>query len=473
MSKSNINKQRNNIPRLRGDIGSTGLRFQDGYSQEEFDPKLRGHNAIRVYKEMSENDPVIGAILFAVEMILRNVEWKTIPADDTPEAKEYADFFETCRHDMEDSWEDLIIEILSMLIYGWSAHEIVYKIRKGQNSTTHYSKYNDGLVGWRKLPIRSQDSLYKWTQKDRIGEIIGMQQQPYAGGAIVEIPIDKLLLFRPRRYKNNPEGRSVLRNAYRSWFFKKHMEEIEGIGIERDLAGLPVAYVPPEIMADDASDDQKATYQQIKQLVTNIRNDEQAGIVFPILFDENGNDMFRLELLSTGGRRQFDTNEIITRYDTRIAMTIIADFILLGHTSVGSFALSQDKTELFGQALGAWLKEIASVFNTKAIPKLMRLNGWDIAKAPQYLAEPVNTVEVTKFANAVQALVSVGVLTPDMTLEDAARDLLNVEGIDETVREEERVILSQQAQDNRLNNNPNPANGLNQGQTVDDMDGAR
>ena len=59
--------------------------------------------------------------------------------------------------------------------------------------------------------------------------------------------------------------------------------------------------------------------------------------------------------MSTGGRRQFDTNAIIERYDTRMAMTVLADFIFLGHQSVGSFALSSDKTELFSMAIGAYL----------------------------------------------------------------------------------------------------------------------
>ena len=82
-----------------------------------------------------------------------------------------------------------------------------------------------------------------------------------------------------------------------------------------------------------------------------------------------------LELLSTGGRRQFDTNAIIERYDTRIAMTVLADFVLMGHQAVGSFALSSDKTKLFSMAVGAYLDIICEAFNNKAIPALIDLNG--------------------------------------------------------------------------------------------------
>ena len=70
--------------------------------------------------------------------------------------------------------------------------------------------------------------------------------------------MEKCLLFRTQTHKNNPEGRSILRNAYRSWYFKKRIEEIEGVGIERDLAGIPIAYVDPAIMSAGATADQQA-----------------------------------------------------------------------------------------------------------------------------------------------------------------------------------------------------------------------
>ena len=46
------------------------------------------------------------------------------------------------------------------------------------------------------------------------------------------------------------------------------------------------------------------------------------------------------------------TGPIIERHSRHIAMTAMADFILLGHEAVGSFALADSKTDLFGVALG-------------------------------------------------------------------------------------------------------------------------
>lgn len=144
------------------EIGRIGQRRYGGTIYEEFLHELRGTRGIEVYREMSENDDVVGAILFAIEMLVRQCDWNVEPGGDAAKDKEAAEFVESCMHDMQDTWTDTISEILSFLTYGWSFHEIVYKRRMGntKNPTTK-SKYTDGLIGWKKLPIRAQETLYR------------------------------------------------------------------------------------------------------------------------------------------------------------------------------------------------------------------------------------------------------------------------------------------------------------------------
>ncbi|RJQ04432.1 MAG: hypothetical protein C4551_10790 [Bacillota bacterium] len=322
------------------EIGLSGLSRMGGTVYEEFLPQLQGPKAIKVYREMSTNDPVVGAILFAVDMLLRQVSWRVEPASPETPDQEAAEFLQSCLGDMSATWEDTVSEILSMLVYGFSYHEIVYKRRLGdQRDPTKRSRYTDGRIGWRKLAGRSQDTLYQW-EFDEHGGIQAMVQQAPPDYSLRRIPIEKGLLFRTRAHKGSPEGYSVLRNAYRPWWMKKRIEEIEAIGIERDLAGLPIAWVPPELLGPNATAEQKATLDAIKKIVRNVRRDEQEGIVFPLAY-RDGEKAFDFGLLSTGGRRQFDTDSVIARYDQRIAMTVLCDFILLGHEKVGSFALAQ------------------------------------------------------------------------------------------------------------------------------------
>ena len=78
--------------------------------------------------------------------------------------------------DMSQTWEDTISEILSFLPFGWSYHEIVYKRRLGDTEDpTTRSRFNDGKIGVRKLPIRAQETLWEW-KFDETGGIRGMIQ---------------------------------------------------------------------------------------------------------------------------------------------------------------------------------------------------------------------------------------------------------------------------------------------------------
>lgn len=402
------------------EIGRIGQRRYGGVIYEEFLPELRGKRGIEVYREMSENDDVVGAILFAIEMLIKQTNWNVQPGGASAKDREAAEFVESCMNDMQDTWIDTISEIISFITYGWSFHEIVYKRRMGSSRNPQIkSKYNDGLIGWQKLPIRGQETLYQW-EYDNEDNLLGMTQMPPPSFGTYTIPIDKALLFRTKSRKNNPEGRSILRNSYRSWYFKKRIQEIEGIGIERDLAGLPVMYLPQDYdeVWDDTNPVSIAKRRPFESMVQNIRRDEMEGVVLP--------EGFKLELLSSGGTRQFDTNAIINRYDTRIAMTVLADFIFLGHQQNGSWALSSDKTEMFAMAIGAFLDIICETFNSQGIPSLIDINGQNFAGItdyPKMTHGDIEDADITKVSAFIKDMTGIGVLVPDDGLEDYIRQV--------------------------------------------------
>jgi len=406
------------------EIGTTGLRRTGGTVYEEFLVSLRGRRGAKVYREMSENDPVIGSILYAIEKIILRLEWRLETSSEEQVDRDAAEFIETCLYDMSDSWEQTLSSILSMLVYGYAFNEIVYKIRGGmdQKDPSKRSKYNDNKIGWRKWPIRSQETLNNW-MFDAEGGIQGFEQMDPYGAGLHRIPIDKALLFRTTTQKNNPEGKSLLRTAYRPWYFKRRIEEIEAIGIERDLAGLPIAYIPPEYLSSTASADQAAVRESIVSIVQNVKRNEQEGIVFPLVFDEKGNKMFDLQLLSAGGQRQFDTDKVIGRYDQRIAMSVLSDFILLGHERTGSFALGSSKIDLWTMAVEAICKSIAEVVNQHAIPRLLKLNGMKVGTTPELKYSEVSSVDLGEISEYVSKLIGAGALSPDTELEEYLRGL--------------------------------------------------
>lgn len=404
------------------EYGRIGQRRYMGVFSEEALKELRGIRGVEVYREMAENDEVCFAILYAIETLIRQATWDVQPGGSTRKDKEAAEFVISCMNDMQDTWTDTISEILSFLTFGWSYHEIVYKRRMGVNRDPRTnSRYGDGLIGWQKLPPRAQETLFRWEYDDK-DNLTGMTQMPPPDFRMLTIPIEKALHFRTRSRKSNPEGRSILRGSYRPWYFKRRIQEIEGVGIERDLAGLPVLQPPEGTNIWDTDDPEMVKMlQACEGIVRNVRRDATEGLVLPF--------GWQFTLVSSGGRRQFDTSQIIDRYDTRIAMSTMSDFLLLGHQKVGSFALSSDKTELFSMALGAYLDIICEVFNSQAIPRLMQINGdhfAGITEYPKLVHGDVEAPELKDLSTYIKELTGCGVIIPDGPLEDYVRKVANL-----------------------------------------------
>jgi hypothetical protein len=402
------------------EIGSTGLRRFSGFIFEEFLTELLQWGGARTYKEMSWNDATISACLWVVESLIRKVDWGVKPASSQPYDMEAADFLNSCRDDMSVTWPELINEIVhETMVYGYCVQELIYKRRCGKVlDPSMRSKHQDGRIGWRKISVRSTDTIYRW-QFDDHGGLQGVEQLAPPHYYHVTIPVEKFLLFRTRVMKNNPEGRSLLRGCFRDWYMKKQIENIEAIGVERDLAGLPVALVPPELLSSQASQIEKNNLQLIRDIVTNIRRDEQEGVVFPQMYDANGKPMYELKLLSTGGQRQFDTDKIIHRYDMRIARTFLADFLLIGQEKVGTSSMVGSRQGLFGTALSGFLDIITDVFNFYAIPRLFDMNDFRITDYPKITHGNVGSIDLMEISKAITAYAGAGMpLFPDTNLEN-------------------------------------------------------
>lgn len=442
------------------EIGITGVTRYGGTSRvyEEFLRELQGPAGMKLYREQKDNCPISGAFLFAAQHLSRRTTFRLDPANDSQAARYYAERIRgAIFDDMSTTWPDLLSEILSMLPFGWAVFEMVFKRCLGyeapptfdssgrplpdkspflpppgpiagpfgqgpaQNLTFTSSRYDDGLIGFKKLSLRAQETLFMWEWDNESSPLV-LQQMAPPDYQIRRIPLTKCLHFRTETLKNNPEGRSVLRNSVLSYLYRKNVQNIEAIGIERDLAGYPIFQIkdptsaPGQAVPDpwNKNDPKAATLlSTLQQLAREIKRDEQEGMVLPWWVD------FRL--VSAGGsRRQFDTNAIVLRYDQRIAMAMLADFILLGHEAVGSKGLASTKSALFTTSLAGLLSIITATFNRFGIPQLMRLNGWPLELQPLLVHGDVESIDLADLGIFISNLSRAGMpLFPDADLETA------------------------------------------------------
>ena len=129
-------------------------------------------------------------------------------------------------------------------------------------------------------------------------------------------------------------------------------------------------------MSSGASAADKALRTSLENMIQQIKRDEREGMIIPSELDTEGKPTgYRFRLLSSGGRRAVDVDGAIKRYESRMAMSVMAEFLLLGMDKVGSFALASTKTAMFSVALGSIIDSICQTFNRFAIARLMTMNG--------------------------------------------------------------------------------------------------
>lgn len=402
----------------RVELGVAGDYIKTGFEFDEFLPQLRGERAIRKYREMKDNDSVIGAILMAMDMLLRAVEWRVESADDSTAAEEGKEFVEDVMQDMDHTWEDFVSEVLTFLPFGFSFFEQVYKNR------------DDGRLGIHKLAPRAQWTLLEFKIGDH-GEVEAFVQQT-DGGHSAHIPIEKGLLFRTSTVNNSPVGRSVLRNCYVSYHYLTNLQEIEAIAIERELNGLPVGRIPSEYLASDADGDKTAFTNKFKQMLRDVKFNEQGYMLLPsdLYEDADGNPtnqrLVDIELIASNGTRAIDTDKVITRYQQDIARTVLADFLMLGQSEKGSFALSKSKADLFLKAMEGYLNNIAAVLNRHLLHTLWRLNGFNPDTMPKLHPGDVAPVDLEELGSYIRNLSGTGVMFTDEETENTLREAANL-----------------------------------------------
>lgn len=354
------------------ELGVSGNNVHNGgIRADEFLPELKGRKAVKKYREMRENDSTIGAVLYSAEQILRDVDLKVSPANDSPEAAAGADFLKSVMDNMDHSLDDHISESLSFLSYGFMWFELVYCRRP------------DGYLGIKKIAARAPWTIDRFDVDPKTGDVLGVYQSTSRPGSLNNyIPKSKSIHYKTHTINGDPSGRSILRNAYTSYEYLNNIQAIEAIAVERELAGIPVGRLPSEYLSADATETQAAIKAEFETILRDVKFNEQGFLILPsdMYPDKDGsptsNPLVSIELMSSSGSRNIEIDPIVSRYQHDIARSVLSEFLLLGsQQSGGSYALSKSKTDLYLRALESYITTITNVLNKQLVKPLWKLNG--------------------------------------------------------------------------------------------------
>lgn len=413
---------------LQAEYGRSGWRYQlPGWPIRDFLPELSGLNLWRVLAEMGDNDAYCGAALNAYSMFVRRSNWTVQPASKEPVDIEAAEFLKSCMGDMAHSWQTMIAAAAKAVPqFGFAPFEKIFKIRQGENydDPRYGSEYDDGAIGWSNISFRSPDTVLHWDYDPiDVTRLRGLTQLAAPDWRQVFIPVEKLLLLRAEPGKDSPEGRSILRSAYRAWRTKKIMEDFRNIIIERGGAGIPRATVPqiianaPYLLANDPNNPEliqaNASYLSIEDSLKNIALDTQQYIIMPqMLDDKTGKELISLDFLqpAVGADIVAHVTAAIETEAKAILLSTMTEFLALGMGGSGSLALSRDKTDNFTLSVSAILDAFESSINDQLVKQLFRLNPQfsNLKELPRIVHDPVVPLSTNDVATIISLFEKAG-----------------------------------------------------------------
>ena len=420
-----------------GEVGALALRVFNGVTQDELRRELNWPNSITTYKQMSDHS-AINAPLTLFSNIIAKATWIYKPPENaTEEEKNQVKIINQMMGDMEHSWGDFIQDVLSSNVFGFCVNEKVYRKRYKANG----SMYDDGIIGWKKIPIRVQESISKFIFSEDGNDVIGVQQNLSAINDIynrfsrksnlINIPRSKFLLFRTGKHRGDPFGKSPLRDAYLAWRFLTQLEELEALGVAKDLNGIPVLRLPPQVLSADGSPENQDQRLYFENAIRNLQVGEQMGIILPALYDEQGKSLYDIELLSTDGKKNFDLNKIKEYYRGLIFISLFSDILLQGVTTTGSFALGSIKNSLSGAYAERLISNIAEVIQNDLIRQTYEINSWPTERMGKLDFDNLDNTDVESLSKYLQRVASVGLLEKDRAVLNAVRQGIGIDPLPE------------------------------------------
>ena len=401
-------------------IGTTGTDITGGYFDEEYLRELRGNEAADVYDMMRRSDSIVKMCTTAHKNPIRSADWEIAVKADIPEGLEKEAEAQRLLCDkifmkggIGKTWKSFITEALTIVDYGYVLFEVTDKVVLNDPTLGTY-------IGLHSLGYRSQKSIEQWFV-NRDGSLGGVRQQ--ASGDLQSFnTLDGRFLLHMALEKegDNYEGISMLRSCYGAWLRKNHSLKMKAAGDEKYSIPTPILEIPP---GQESGKRFQRAVAWLKTYISTIKN----YLTIP--------QGWKLDTVKTDYDPEKLTDSIKFE-DSQIVSSFLANFLLLGQTGSGSYALSFDLSDFFLGGLEYTADQITEAINTYLIPRIIRLNFPNSEPLVELSYSGIRERAGKEIAEITATLVDKGIITADETLEDFLRKKFNLPALDkETVRE--------------------------------------
>jgi hypothetical protein len=405
------------------EFGYTAPSPFTSWTRRDDNTKLHAQNGIRIYYNMRRQDGAVRASMRLLKTPVQGAHWFVEPYtkdNNTPASKQdisIADFVsDNLFERLNVPWATLLSDVLLMADYGYMAFEKVYP-------STGIDP--DGRLRLQKIAPRHPLDIQEWDY-DFNGGPNGckMFSNPYSGPspasqgtgmeALTErfIPIAKMVIFSHEPEAGDITGISVLRSAYKHWYYKDTLYKIDAIQKERHGIGIPVIKLPPGF----STEDQKLA----DNLGRNLRTNERAHVTLPPLWD--------LIFAEIKGQ-PVDCMKSIEHHDMRIKSNVLGSFM---DATTGT---QDSNVDIFLKSTRYLADYVCDIFNKYVIKQLVDLNyklGVDRGY-PRLRARRIGEWEdIRTLSFAIRNLVSIDAIRPDDNMESQLRREMDLPPADPT-----------------------------------------
>lgn len=418
--------------------------------------ELKMPNRLCTFDNMAADDSVwtsIDSTNVQVLIAMLGGEFIEGPSGSTV-SKEAAAFLNyNIRNMKSGTWVEAINSACTDIKYGFALQNIVM----GKRTSGQYK----GMWCLDKLSPRSQKSVYGWVWDKNFREVLGYVQKPmqrksrqptteqferglFANDQMITqfkypyLTKEQLLWFRYNPTDNDPEGDSPLMHCYDAWMEKKLVERYEIIGVTKDLGGLLVLRVHPELIEKandpDLYPDEAAEYASLQEDAAKLHAGESSFILLSSKADDITKKYdFDIDLKGVdGGGKQYNTGDIIDQKRKSIYNVFGASHIVLGQDGGGSYSLSSSKVSINELYVNRNILFKTDVINNQLIPTILKANNikLDWKDMPTFRHKEASSLDLDEFSKVVMRLGSVMKLTPDVLTELCRIANLPTTGID-------------------------------------------
>jgi len=407
-----------------GPVGSAGITTVGGYLvTDERMPTLTGTKRYETYRTMMADVTIIAASIRLFLNLISKSAWQVQPAkfeDGTPEherAEEIAKLVTSMMDDHETPWSRIVRKQAMFRFLGFALQEWTFKKRP------------DGAIGMADVSHRPQRTINRWDVTEG-GQVLGVWQYNTAFQEVY-IPRDRLVYSVDDTLTDDPDGMGLLRNVARAAARLKSFEQLEEVGFETDLRGVPVAYGPWEeldakVKAGTISDKDRRAYKKpmIDFVTGHIRN-RKTGLLLPSETYRAMDDAkspstvkkWSAELLQGQDGAFKEMGEAIHRLAQEIARVFGTEHLLLGADGSGSLALGKSKVGTFYLNATSLQYELVETFEADWLGPLADANGWSEEETPTLAIEEIRDQDIDQITKAIVDMANAGA---SLSPEDAA-----------------------------------------------------